>query len=86
MEQDGQEQAWFVYAKGPMRFSAMPINVRGWLALLVCGTAIAMCSRFLIGLAAPSDPMLGFVILFGTVATGVVLVCRLIVAKGRPVA
>jgi len=80
---DDGEKHWFVYARTPGRITAAPANWKGWLALTT-GIVLTVASGMLVmWIARDMHPMLRFLTLGATIVTGVLLLVRLALSKGK---
>jgi hypothetical protein len=80
------QDPWFVYQRTAGRITGRPANLKGW--LLFIGTIVAIPA-----LAAPTmglllragHPVLGAIALAGILLTGLFLLVRMILAKGKQI-
>lgn len=84
--QHQQQEIWFSYAKSHGRITAKPANWRGWVALMI---ALAINLLFVLmvwSAAATIHPMAGPVSLFLSLPLGLLLILKMVLAKGQRVA
>ena len=75
---------WFNYTRTAGRITAAPANWKGWLVLLGGIALIAVLGRVAMSLIGDVHPLLSVAGLSAVIVTGVVLIVRIAVAKGRP--
>lgn len=83
MSRPAVDGIWFEYAQRPGKFSARPVNARGWVALLaVIGFATIVPWGVLWSIGDLSPPLLIGTILLANLSAFLIL-WRLVLAKGR---
>lgn len=74
---------WFVYTRTAGRISAAPVNWKGWLALIVTLGMTTTSGIFVSSLAVTWGPFAHLVALAMVILTGLLLIFRLVLAKGK---
>lgn len=82
-EKPHARDAWFVYSRRAGKFTAMPVNGRGWLAFIACLALVLFVGLAAVRWAGTLHPVLGFLALAAVIVVGVLLIFRLTIAKGR---
>ena len=80
----GNEDPWFNYTRTAGRITAAPANWKGWAILLGGIALIALLGRGAMFLMRDVHPLLRVAGLSMVIVTGVVLIVRIALAKGRP--
>jgi predicted lipid-binding transport protein (Tim44 family) len=75
---------WFVYTRTAGRITAAPANWKGWLVLLGGIALISAAGMGAMFLMRDMHPLLRLAGLSVVIVTGVVLIVRIALAKGRP--
>ena len=79
----GSEDHWFEYTRTAGRFSAAPLNWKGWAALIVT-LGVTIASGMVLGsLAAKWGPIAHFITLVAVILAGTLLIVRLVLTKGK---
>jgi hypothetical protein len=80
-----RDKAWFEYERDAGRFSAVPINWKGWLSLIA---VVALPNAALLMALRQAGSGLGSVarlaIIVATIAAVSYVAVKLVIAKGRP--
>jgi hypothetical protein len=83
MSRDGQDH-WFNYTRTTGRITAAPANWKGWVVLLGGIALIIALGMGAMSLMHDTHPLLRVAALSVVIVSGVVLIVRIALAKGRP--
>ncbi|HEX9953824.1 MAG TPA: hypothetical protein VGB48_01235 [Allosphingosinicella sp.] len=79
-----QPEHWFVYTRTAGRITAVPANGIGWAVLLGSIVLISAAGFGIMALLPEVHPLLRVAALSVVILAGLLLIFRLVLAKGRP--
>jgi hypothetical protein len=81
-----QQEIWFSYARTAGRITAKPANWRGWVALSIALAVNLIFVLIVWAAAATIHPLAGPASLFVSLPLGLLMILKMVLAKGRRVA
>jgi hypothetical protein len=82
-EKCSDDDTWFVYSRSAVKITATPVNGKGWSAFVACVAFTIFVGIAVSRWAFTFHPLLAGLALAAVIVIGVLLIIRLVIAKGR---